>query len=126
MSLSICIKCGTAKRIALRRCSACGFDPSKDEDSQVRSVYLSTGRYEDPADQEYYALQLPQLAASIRSGQPVEFEAAELDRLRDQKRLVESVPLRAVWGAVFRLFLPGLLLIAGIWLLVLVLTLLKK
>jgi hypothetical protein len=117
MSVSICIKCGAKKYLPWQRCKHCKFDPSGDEDALVRSVYLSTGRFEEPDDQTSYIPELSRLAGIIQSGLPIEFDAAELSRLSSQQRNFVSVPWSAAWGAIFRFFLPALLLIAALCLL---------
>jgi len=55
----------------------------------------------------------------------VEHLFEELDRLRKQKHLVEAVPMSAVWGAVFRFFLPAVIFLAILWGLVILLEELK-
>ncbi|HVR39062.1 MAG TPA: hypothetical protein VMU84_08190 [Thermoanaerobaculia bacterium] len=115
--LAICISCGTSKKRPWARCSRCGFDPSRDEMSLVKSVYLSTERYDDVDDQERYEGELRRLSGTIREGS-LEYDANELDRLRKQKRDVEDVrPLNVL----FRIFLPALLFLGGLLALLLLL-----
>jgi glycine betaine/proline transport system permease protein len=106
MTHSICPRCGTPKRRPWRACDTCGLDPAQDEEALVESVYLSIERFEDGDDRRRYGEVLRDLSARIRAGESPEFDAAVLDELRKQRRLVSSVPASAVWGAVFRLFLP--------------------
>lgn len=114
MEMAICIRCGAKKKRPYHKCRSCGLDPKGDEAALVRSVYLSTGRYEDPDEAGRYVEELERHAAAIRAGQEVAYDEDELARLRRQKHLVESVPFSAVLGAMFRSFLPGILLLAGI------------
>ncbi len=98
----------------MEQCRLCGFDPSNSDDDEVKSVYLSVGRFacDDAEVQQAYREELQVIAGRIQSGKSVDYDAQELDRLRVQKEMVESVPAMAVWGAVFRLFLPALIFLA--------------
>ncbi len=132
MPSAICISCGARKRTAYQRCRRCGFDPTKDDTSLVKSVYLSTGRYYsgsetegEAAEQARYSTELDHIAELLESGHEIEYDADELARLREQLRLVRSVPRIAVWGAVFRLFLPAFVLGAILLVLVVVLRVLR-
>jgi hypothetical protein len=119
MKKAICIACGSRKRAPYAPCCRCGFDPGVDDESLVRSVYLSTSRYplpEQKEERQQYAKQLDMYAEMIRRRQQIVFEEAELARLAANLVLMRSVPRAAVWGAVFRLFLPGVLFVAGVWL----------
>ena len=118
---AVCIRCGAAKEVPWDVCAECSFEP-KDSEELVRSVYLSTGRYDDNADKELYRRSLTDVSHQIRRGVEADYDEAELARLREQRRLVNSVPMRAVWGAVFRLFLPALLVIVVLLILVAVFT----
>lgn len=108
---ALCTRCGTPKKKPWKRCSSCGLDPTQDEDVLVKSVYLSVERFEDGDDRRRYAKELDDLAVRMRAGEKPDFEPAALEKLRKQKRLVESVPVSAVWGAVFRLFLPAIVVV---------------
>ena len=83
----------------------------------VRSVYLSVGRYDDPAEQERYSQELVLVKRAIREGGTINYELAELQRLRDQLHSVRSVSSAAIFGALFRLFLPAILFLAALYLL---------
>ena len=104
---AICLKCGASKKLPWQKCRECGFAPEGED--LVRSVYLSVGRYRDVQVQERYTQDLTQIRAQIRNGQAVEFDEAELDRLRKERVKLESVPAHAVWMALLRFFLPALL-----------------
>ena len=108
MIKAICISCGTRKSAPWKKCSHCGLDPSTDEMALVKSVYLSVGRFEDPDQQRRYSEELEHLGTSLRDGGVVEYDGGELHRLRKQKKALDGVPMSSVWGAVFRLFLPGI------------------
>lgn len=114
---AICLRCGSPKKQPWKRCGGCGYDPAQEEMSLVKSVYLSLGRFEDAADRAAYREELDDIGQRIRAGESVIFDEEVLQRLKAQKRLVESVPLSAVWFAVLRLFLPaigGLLVLLAI------------
>jgi len=108
---ALCPRCGTPKKRPWKQCSSCGLDPAHDEDALVKSVYLSVERFEDGDDRRRYSKELDDLAVRIRAGESPAFDPAVLNRLRKQKQLVESVPASAVWGAVFRLFLPAIVVV---------------
>lgn len=108
---ALCARCGSAKRRPWRKCGQCGLDPSDDEELLVQSVYLSVERFEDGGDRRRYGKELDDLTVRIRAGESPSFDPEVLNRLRKQKRLVESVPSSAVWGAVFRLFLPAIVVV---------------
>lgn len=111
MAKAICPRCGTPKKRPWKKCSNCGLDPAHDEDALVKSVYLSVERFEDGGDRRRYSKELDDLTVRIRAGESPSFDPEVLNRLRKQKRLVESVPSSAVWGAVFRLFLPAIVVV---------------
>ena len=88
---------------------------------ELRQLQRQLAKREDTIDRkaevqlkkERYVEDLERHAAAIRAGQEVEYDEDELARLRRQKHLVESVPMSAVLGMLFRTFLPGILLLAG-------------
>lgn len=108
MAEAICINCGHAKGAAFKKCRNCGFAP-KDEDARVRSLYLSTGRFDGVRKGgRGYREELDRIGAAIQAGSAPAFETAELERLRDEL----GVPASAVWRYLFRLFLPAIIFIA--------------
>jgi hypothetical protein len=111
VALAICIRCGNEKREPWWKCRRCGLDPMKDEETLVKSVYLSTGRYEDGNDQIRYETELLQVAEAIKNGENVGYEEGDLARLRKEKSLVEQF---SPWRAVLRFFLPAILFIGGL------------
>lgn len=118
---AVCIKCGAFKNAPWKTCSRCHLDPTQREGDLLRSVYLSVGRFADPEEQKRYRETLVEIARGIEGGQLPEFDAAELERLRKEKVLVDSVPARAVWGAVIRMFVPAILFLLLLFLVLLLL-----
>ena len=112
MASALCPRCGTTKKRPWEACKRCGLDPAADEDALLRSVYLSVERFDDGDERRRYRRELDALGERLRAGRSVAFDEAELGKLRERKRLVESVPAAAVWGAVFRLFLPVIVVVA--------------
>ena len=124
MVKAVCIACGAAKGAPYRRCRHCGLDPTSDDLSLVKSVYLSTSRYvtgeeteDEIRNQREYSKELDGIADRLSRGDRIEYDEEELARLKENLDLMRSVPRAAVWGAVFRTFLPGFLFVAAIWLL---------
>ena len=110
--LAICISCGNQKKSAFAVCRECQFDPAQNEDSLLKSVYLSEGRFEDELKRENYRDELNLIARAIREGgEDVDFDKNELERLRVQKESVGSVTNQMLAGALFRFLGPGLLFI---------------
>ncbi len=108
---AICLRCAAEKPRPWTTCGGCGFDPRIDDVSLIKSVYLSVERFDDADRRKTYQLELTALAESIRRGDRIAFDEADLPRLRRQKDLVESVPSSAVWSAVVRLFLPAVVVL---------------
>jgi hypothetical protein len=121
MGFSICIKCGDEKREPWMRCPSCKFDPRTNPDDLVKSVYLSTSRFEEEEGGRYRE-ELRQLARTIKAGECVKYDDSELKRLQKQKEMVDSVSLKTVCKTLFRIFLPAILLLLFI---VVILILLK-
>ncbi len=123
MTNAICISCGADKHAPYRKCRHCRLDPSKDDALSVKSVYLSTSRYvsgeeteEEIEQQERYSKELDRLAQLLQSGQPIEYDKEEITRLQKNLELMRSVSGSQVWGAAFRLVLPGIIFLAALWL----------
>lgn len=81
----------------------------------VKSVYLSTARFNALADRRRYERELDKVSEAIRRGAPVDFDAVELSRLASQRHFVESVRTRHVLLYLLRVFLPGIVILALIW-----------
>lgn len=121
MAQAICIACGHAKSAPWRRCRSCGLEPTNDDITMVKSVYLSTGRFDQAEEKECYEKELDAVGQRIGAGESYCYDEAELARLLSQKRLVEKIPARAVWAAIGRLLLPGVLLVIVLVIVMLVL-----
>ena len=117
---AICIKCGSAKTKPWHKCRKCGLVPSGD--NLIKSVYCSTGRFDDDDDRsEAYIDQLLKMQKALRQGESIEYDQADLERLKEQEMLIDGLASAKVWGAVFRFFLPAILFLAVIYLLVFIL-----
>jgi hypothetical protein len=124
MAKAICISCGSRKNKLYHKCGGCGFDPTADDQSLVKSMYLSTGRFvtgeeteEEYESQKTYSIELDDIAEQIKNGRSVEYDQNELTRLQEQLSLVRSIPFTTVRGAVVRIFLPAFVLL-GVLLLI--------
>lgn len=81
---AICLRCGEPKDVPYGRCSECGYQPTAD-DSLVKSVYLSLGRYDTPGEQLKYEHELMELANQIRERKEIAFDSDDMLRLHKQK-----------------------------------------
>ena len=82
-------------------------------------MYLSLGRYENDDDIRRYEGELVLMGRALREGDElIDYDPEELSRLRAQKQRVDSIPLTAVWGAVFRFFLPAIIFLGVLWFLI--------
>jgi hypothetical protein len=115
MIRAVCLRCGSKKRQPWQRCAQCGFDPNESESALVKSVYLSTRRFEEPERTREYSIQLEEFSERLRNGLTIDFEPAELARLTAQHELVKSIPLSAAAGVLFRLFLPGIVFLVSLF-----------
>lgn len=111
MIVAICIRCGSPKDTPWKQCRACGFDPTEDDVDLAKSVYLSLARFQSDEERRRYQVELEQVALAIQDGSTPEFDGNEIDRLLQERDTIKAVPLSAVWGAVVRLFAPGLVLL---------------
>lgn len=110
--IAYCQRCGTKKQVAISRCKECGYDPRESEDEMLKAVYLSSGRFEDPERSKEYESALSLLGRAIREGELIDYETDDIERLRTQKNLIDSIPASTPWIAVVRLFAPGILSLA--------------
>jgi hypothetical protein len=118
---AICIACGAEKRRPWEPCAACRFDPASERHALVRSVYFSSGRFEDTDEQVAWVRQLPSIAELIRSGRAPVCDENELRRLDEQLSGVEHTTSGALVEYLLRVFAPAGLLIGAliiIWLLI--------
>ena len=109
---AICMRCGHAKQQPSRKCRHCGL---ADDEMLVRSVYLSPERFDDPDEQRKYAEELLALSEALKSGRQVDFDEHELQRLREQLQAVNEVRWRHVFVALFRIFLPMIIVLATLY-----------
>lgn len=110
---AVCIQCGTKKKEAWYKCRKCGLTPTGKD--LVKSVYCSTGRFQDPDDQDRYEVELEKIANKLKSGKAIKYNDQELERLAHQQKDIGSVPASAVWSAVFRFFVPGVIFLAVLY-----------
>lgn len=120
MATAICLQCGAKKRKPYAECARCGYQPHDDK-SLIRSVYLSIHRYEDPQEQDRYADELDVIAERLATSQGYDFDEGDLRRLREQWQEMAAVTNSMLISALARCFLPGVLLVGGLLLLVLLL-----
>lgn len=106
---AICLRCGTGKELPYETCIGCGFQPTDEDESLLKSVYLSLGRYDTPEEQSRYKLELIALAEQIRRGEEIEFDGDGLRRLQMQKAELEHLSYAGVTKLLFRILFPGLL-----------------
>jgi hypothetical protein len=74
----------------------------------AKSVYLSEGRFEDDDLRRQYSHELEEVSKLIRSGQTIEFDELELDRLLDQKALMNSFSRWHLVVYLIRVFFPAI------------------
>lgn len=122
---AICLKCGEWKRSPYAECGSCSFQPRPGSEEEIKSAYLSLGRFEDGSDRTDYSEELEQLASLIKNQVPINFETTELRRLDAQRRLVRSTSSKQAWLAILRLFLPAIWLLLALALLIIVLKALR-
>lgn len=113
---AVCIKCGAFKEFPWELCDQCGLNPEQDEQSLVKSVYLSVGRYEEEDDRKRYSDELREIANRIRSGESIEYPPSELICLLEQKKLVDAVTGWHLVKYLMWFFLPGILFVAALFL----------
>lgn len=107
---AICIRCGEGKTYPWKKCSFCGLDPNLNDDLIIKSVYLSEGRFDEEDDRILYREYLKNISLKIKNGQEFIFNKRELDRLRDQRRIIMNIKWYSPWIVVFRVLLK-----VGIW-----------
>jgi hypothetical protein len=115
MAEAVCMRCGNHKSIAWATCERCGYDPNRDAEGLVRSVYLSVGRFDTPHEKAWYRTELDRIGLDIEKGEQPGFAEAELDRLRAQGALVRKIGAPAVSRAMLRIFLPAIGLLVALF-----------
>jgi hypothetical protein len=119
---AVCLQCGAAKALPWWRCRRCGFDPSPDEEALAKSAYLSVQRFDQPRDQAVYRKELRRIGVDIGRGIPPTFDSRELARLKAAGATQPTVPpWRVVWWALFKITMPGLLILVALLCVVLLL-----
>lgn len=108
----MCIKCGEPKRKPYSKCASCAFLPK--DDDLVKSVYCSTGRYDNERRATSYQATLERLSLDVKNGLPIYFEPSELRRLEAQRKSVESVSLLAVFWVLAQILGPIVILLVVI------------
>jgi hypothetical protein len=122
---AVCLKCGEWKKAPYSKCPSCGLKPQPGSDDEIKSVYLSLGRFEDADDRKNYGDELEELATRIKTHASIDFDAADLRRLEEQRGLVRSTSPKQAWLAIFRFFLPAILFLLALALLVFLLKALR-
>ncbi len=124
---AICLRCGETKRRPYETCEKCGFDPTRNEDDLVKSVYLSLGRFEGEEEQARYESELQLMGRAIREGgEVIDFDPVELSRLKAQKHIMEGNLNFSVVGVLFKLFRPAFIFLGILCILLLILFLLRR
>ena len=94
MTKALCINCGEEKQSPLKKCSACGFFPSKKLDI-VKSVWLSTERClsakELEANVSPTVEELQSFASNMKKGKYVTYPENEVRVLTKQFEAVSEV-----------------------------------
>lgn len=122
---AVCLRCGEWKKAPYAKCGSCGFQPSSGSEEEIKSVYLSLGRFEEGSDRKDYLEELSRLAGRIKNHEAIGFEATELQRLEEQRRLVRSASPKQAWLAILRLFLPAIWFLLALSLLIILLKTLR-
>jgi hypothetical protein len=117
MEKIICIRCGAEKDMLMVECDVCQFDPSGDEASEVKTLYLSTLRFEGECDKQRYAIELDDVAKRIKRGETIDYDAAELDRLGELRRAFLAVTPTVLVLTLLWNFAPVIALLAAMALL---------
>ena len=86
---AISVRCGAGKTGPQCSCGVCKFDPKQGTREDVaKSIYLSTARFDDPADQEEYRHQLAECGRIIRSGGTIPYDSDELLHIQKTLRIL--------------------------------------
>ncbi len=84
----------------------------------TKSIYLSEGRFAGVEEPAGWKSELAQLQRSLKSGQEIHYDRAELERIAATKEVFRRFPQSTAWNAVLRVLLPGVIFVASIWILV--------
>jgi hypothetical protein len=111
---AICIACGEEKAHPFDPCGACKLTPAPGE-QQIKSLYLSEYRYSDGEQMEKWLDELESIAAQLQRSQSFDYDPSELKRMAAVDARIRAIPPSAAWGALFRFFLPAIILLAALW-----------
>ena len=100
MPEAVCIVCGEGKSSPWEVCEVCKFDPKRSQDSLVKSVYLSTGRYDDECSKKIYRNYLNEIAMDIKGRNVIQFHEPDIDRLKRQMNMIKDVKWYYPWISV--------------------------
>lgn len=114
MATAICVRCGSEKRRTLARCRHCGLDPRSNLVHHAHSVILSIDRFEDGTDRLKYAAELDRIAATLRSGEGVEYDPREVERLTESIKQGKRIP----WWVGLKAFALVMLWLSPLWLII--------
>jgi hypothetical protein len=110
---AVCLRCGAWKIWPAQACPKCGFAPEPGTEDELRSVYLSTLRAQTGADARAFRAELEGLARVIASGEPVEYDRTEFDRLNELRDRSRFTPSATLGGLLVRFVVPALLILAA-------------
>lgn len=111
---ALCIKCGEEKAHPYDRCGCCKLTPATEEE-KMKSIYLSEYRYSDGDQMEKWLEELESVARRLQRSEPFDYDSKELKRLAVVEAALKAVPASAAWKALFRFFLPGIILLTVLW-----------
>jgi hypothetical protein len=99
-------------------CRHCGFNPRTSDIDVAKSIYLSAGRFAGAEEPPNWEFQLQQLQTELRNGGTIHYDDRELRRILVTKTALRQVRWSEPWTAILRFLLPGLIVVAVVWLLV--------
>ena len=114
---AVCIWCGSWKGEPWSGCPKCGRTPGSNTEEEIKSVYLSLGGF-DGGNVKDHRKALGKISEEIIRGEQVEYDDVELERLREQRRMVGQVKNKDIAAFLFKLVFPGLAFLIFMWLLV--------
>lgn len=97
MPEAVCIVCGEGKSSPWKVCKACKFDPKARSDALIKSVYLSTGRYDNQICKDEYRNELSRISEDIKSGFTISYDESDIVRLNNQMNTVNNVKWYYPW-----------------------------
>jgi len=77
----------------------------------VKSVYLSSGRFDSESEKKNYDEKLNEYSERLRSGLSIEYDEDDIVRLHKQLAEVEGFDDNSILSYLFRVFFPGILLV---------------